>query len=295
MRPKKLIKPIYNFFFKKKKRKRRNAAVSTQKKATAHRETPQQESRTHKYDLRGLREQVSETEYIANLRIGRSWVLPQMVKMGFVKSGMEYHFDIQVFEKHINEKYGSLPNQRRNVWELMKRNYRDIANSNGKDIRSIWWTKDVLMDVLEWDFQCNGKKTKGLFREECEAVISKVPSLTTAEQLSAAIDWYDVNRMRHRYVSVKYHYSTNARRLTYKVPASFVEAYMADGAYSAMMTMVKFWGVRIKKGDTFLERDECICLINQKSKDLSCIELLQYCKETFFDTGIFDCAEYVRH
>ena len=53
-----------------------------------------------KSDIDTLCKTVASGEYIANLRIGRSWILPQMLEMGGVRRG-HLHFDIDKYEKAV--------------------------------------------------------------------------------------------------------------------------------------------------------------------------------------------------
>lgn len=75
----------------------------------------------------------------------------------------------------------------------------------------------------------------------------------------------------------------------------FINAYVGDGAYSSMMTMVKYLGLRYKDDSgNELDRDECIHGIVNKVFDLGFdgAELLLFCKEKFFDSGVFKYKEY---
>lgn len=75
----------------------------------------------------------------------------------------------------------------------------------------------------------------------------------------------------------------------------FINAYVGDGAYSSMMTMVKYLGLRYKDDSgNELDRDECIHGIVNKVFDsgFDGDELLLFCKEKFFDSGVFNYKEY---
>jgi hypothetical protein len=75
----------------------------------------------------------------------------------------------------------------------------------------------------------------------------------------------------------------------------FINAYVGDGAYSSMMTMVKYLGLRYKDDSgNELDRDECIHGIVNKVFDsgFDGAELLDFCKEKFFDSGVFNYKEY---
>ncbi|MDE5876118.1 MAG: hypothetical protein K2H47_01210 [Muribaculaceae bacterium] len=163
----------------------------------------------------------------------------------------------------------------------MKRNYAAIAKSKETDIRAKWWTKELFLDILNWDRSITGRRTVGLNVEECGKIINTAEDLCGFDQLSAAIDWYDVNRMRCR--------EGNRTNL----PDSFVNAYLADGAYHSMMTMVKVYNLRLKNdaGES-LSRDESIAEIEKQGETLTGKDLLVYCKEKFFDSGIFEYDRY---
>ena len=310
----KLSKFIYNQFFRKKKSSgesgylepgstlegsgnKQNVAQTTSPRTAAGTKRSSAAPRrkaapapVKKYDLSHLREQVTETEYIANLRLGRRWIFPQLVRMGFVKNPSgDRVFDIDIFMKNFRSLYrsgsGFSPvmgvEQRRKVWNLMKRNYAAIARSNGSDVRARWWTKELFIDMLEWDEHITGKRTRGLNVEECSKVRALAPNLENYEQISAAIDWYDINRMRRRDGGSA-------------LPDSFVDAYLADGAYHSMMTMVKVYDLRLKNDSgEDLSRDESVAEIERQAASCSGKELLKYCKEKFFDSGIFQIERYL--
>lgn len=263
----KISKAIYSLFFGKNK-----TSASRQRNTS---------SKT-KYNLSHLHEQVSETEYIANLRLGRSWIFPKMVKMGFVKKrDKSYVFDITKFMNSFHKQYGSSVQGRRQVWNLMKRNYAAIAKSDETDVRAKWWTKELFLEILKWDRSITGCRTAGFNVDECRKIINTANDLCGFDQLSAAIDWYDVNRMRCR------------KGNNTDLPDTFVDAYMADGAYHSMMTMVKVYNLRLKNdaGES-LSRDESIAEIKKQGDRLTGKELMAYCKEKFFDSGIFEYDRY---
>lgn len=287
----KLSKAIYGVFFGKKKsssrrktRPKSSANITPRESEDHETSTPsvQENSRKKKYDLSHLHEQVSETEYITNLRLGRSWIFPQMVTMGFVKKRHGgYEFDTSKFTSSFHKRYGHSVQGRRQVWKLMKRNYAAIAQSNGNDIRAKWWTKELYLEILKWDAAITGKRTRGLNAEECSKIIRDAEKLDDYNQISTSIDWYDVNRMRTR--------EGNSARL----PNCFINAYLVDGTYHAMMTMIKVYNLRLKNdAGEDLSRDECITEVEKKTNILSSRELLAYCKEQFFDSEIFEYKKY---
>ena len=80
-----------------------------------------------------------------------------------------------------------------------------------------------------------------------------------------------------------------------KLADEFINAYVGDGAYSSMMTMVKYLGLRYKDDSgNELDRDECIHGIVNKVFDsgFDGAELMLFCKEKFFDSGVFKYKEY---
>lgn len=278
----KLKKLIYNLFFKKKKRKYTGKSKSRSNSSTT-KPKRSEVGNSKKYDLSSLKQQVSETEYISNLRLGRSWILPQMVKMGFKENrNGKKEFDLKYYRDNLLAKYNDSPKGRREIWQLLKRNYIVIETSKGRSSRSRWWTKDLLKKMVEWDFNLSGKARKGLKRKEC---IDLIENLRINDVLSPSyiINKYDKCRMRKR----------KALRSN-TLPDFFIDAFEGDGAYNAMITMVKLMDIRIKgKNDCLLRRDRCIKEIEKKSKQLNGHELLKYCKKTFFDSGAFDSILYL--
>lgn len=283
-----LRKIIYDLFFKKKTRKssRSSAARKRRNNTTkaVKQELPEVVLKNGKYDTTFLRQQVSETEYISNLRVGRSWILPQMVKMGFKQDGLSYKFDIEFFESNIRKKFDLSQSGRNHIWDLLKRNYKVIAASNGTSKRAKWWTKDLLIEMLKWDFGMTGRRWCGLDRQECNEILNTVWRITDYQQMYDLVVRYDKSRMRKREVAT--HLS---------LPDCFIEAYMGDGAYNAMMTMVKILGIKIQndRGRT-MSRDNCITEINKRTSIVNGRELLEYCKEKFFDSGAFECEKYMK-
>lgn len=283
---------IYNLFFKEERKS--GSGKTAQPKSSEGKSSSSSSKRTAKrqkdgYDTSLLRQQVSETEYISNLRIGRSWILPQMVQMGFKKRTLSSNFDINLFETAIKKEYDASRTGRRKIWTLLKRNYKVIANSNGTSKRNRWWTKQVLQDMLEWDFGMVGKRNKGLNRSECIRILKSIEDMSDPVEIYKAVEEYDAYRMRARKVDANRGYCAKL-----PLPQSFINAYMGDGAYNAMMTMVKVLNIRISKGNRgSLSRDESIREIEQRSAVLSGRELLEYCKVTFFDSGVFDYKKYV--
>lgn len=283
---------IYNLFFKKKKNSRKKSSQwngGEVKPSTSERTRKKAEGKG-KYDTSLLRQQVSETEYISNLRIGRSWILPQLIQMGFKKKGMSMKFDMDYFESAICRNYDISQAGRCEIWTLLKRNYKVIADSNGTSKRARWWTKDLFVEMMKWDFAMVGKRSAGLDRQECISILESVEGISDSQQIYDAIVRYDANRMRTRAID-SYRSPSHAIPL----PQDFIDAYMGDGAYNAMMTMVKVLDIRFDDGNgKLLTRDECINEIEEKADRSTGRELLEFCKETFLDSGTFEFKKYIK-
>jgi hypothetical protein len=281
-----LKKAIYNLFFKKKKKtaKKKNSTRNSSEGKTGTSKTIQPDIivKEGKYDTSFLRTQVAETEYISNLRVGRSWVLPQLVKMGFKGRGRSYKFDIEHFTDNLLMKYNASVAGRREVWNLLKRNYKAISSSNGTDKRSRWWTSELLKEMMEWDFGIVEKRSRGLNRRLCIEYIDKQKDIDNIQELGKIVKGYDLARMRRR-----------EELMVAPLPSCFIDAYMGDGAYNAMMTMVKVLGIRIAGvNGQLLSREECINEIEKQASTKTGRELLEYCKKVFFDSGAFDYKKY---
>lgn len=281
----KLRKLIYELFFKSSGKRTTKERGATKVSAAA-----KVALRNGKYDTTLLRQQISETEYISNLRIGRSWILPQLVEMGFKSNLLRKKFDVTHFEKMIRSKYDLSQGGRRRTWDLLVRNYKVIAESNGTSGRSRWWTKELAKEMMEWDYSMIGKRSRGLNREGCKEALTYIDDHSEPSQIYVAICKYDKCRMRTRQIET-YRINGYERPL----PDSFVDAFMGDGAYNAMMTMIKVLGIRLKDDEgNVLSRDECIAEIETQAVVLGGRGLMKYCKETFFDSGAFDYTMYVK-
>lgn len=280
----KLKKVFYNLFFKKKRKPTGQTRSSRSNKKAGGGEKDLSIPSEPIYDLSGLRQQVSQSEYITNLRIGRSWILPQLVKMGFRKTfDGKWEFSIAEYEKAMTEKYNQSVRGRRELWDLIKRNYKVIADSDGQSGRAKWWTPGVAYEIMKWDFSLAGKARRGLDRNECITILNTLMCLGDAKSVYSMILRYDKNRMRRR----------KPLRKKNQLPDSFIDAFEGDGAYNAMMTMVKLMGLRIKgKTGKFLSQNASIKEIEKQAKELSGRKLMEYCKQTFFDSEVFNCERY---
>lgn len=276
-------------------------------------------------DVAVLRRKIEyDGEYIGNLRLGRSWVLPQMVYMGFN--------DSNVFKKDSLYLAAVKKMAPQDVWRIMLRNYKVLAENPGAE-RSRWWTKAVAVRVAEADLaglrNVIGERIRHQARKNCyggpyieldrtgwsrskrlffinepnpasrwnnsnsmtvDMLISKLQGIVSRiENASAPAELYDAvaEYDRNRY---------DVRPEKYLIwPEEFVDAYAGDGAYCSMMTMVKYMGLCFKD-DTghILSRDECIAEIERKTMECTGLELLDFCDRKFFDraAGVFDCFKY---
>lgn len=288
-----LKKFIYNLFFKKKKKNSRSKSTKQSGSSVTKSKSVAQSDvvlKNGKYDTTILRQKVSETEYISNMRIGRSWILPQLVEMGFKKKGLSRKFDLDFYEKNILKTYNLSQSGRCKIWNLLKRNYKAIAVADNDTPRARWWSNALLVEMMEWDFDMVGKRSSGLDREGCKEILASIDAISNPNEIYDSVLRYDKCRMRTRQVE-SYRHKGHAL----PVPSCFVDAFMGDGAYNAMMTMVKILGVRIKGDDgNFLSRDECIAEIENQATILDGRELMKYCKDTFFDSGLFDYKKYMK-
>lgn len=287
-------KLIYNLFFKKTRKSSRSKSTQRKSGSTATKVKtkgqPEVVLKNGKYDTTLLRQQVSETEYISNLRIGRSWILPQLVEMGFKKKGLSRKFDMEFFERNIRSNYDISQSGRREIWNLLKRNYKAIALADGESPRTRWWTKELLMEMMTWDFAMVGKRSARLDRDRCKKILASIEEMTNPHHIYNAVVKYDESRMRTRSVE-----SNRFPGHTKPLPDIFIDAFIGDGAYNAMMTMVKILGIRIN-GDNgkLLSRDECIAEIENQAAVLDGRELMKFCNDTFFDSGLFEYKKYVK-
>lgn len=256
--------------------------------------------------------------YIQNLRLGRSWVLPQFVDKAFGSRG-EFRK-----EKYL-ESVKYLDSEK--VWRLLLRNYK-VLSSHPDAERSRWWTKKLAVKMVEYDYarlekliesaivypikNCSGgdyielhktglarrermffindpdpkskwnksnSVTVEMLKEGMRELIGRVRSASSAKELYDALLEYD----RSRFVC------------TVEWPEEFIDAYVGDGVYCSMMTMVKYLGLRFKNdAGIALTRDECIDAIRRKSDGCTGLELLDFCAEKFFacPDAVFNACKY---
>lgn len=280
-------------------------------------------------DVDSLCERVSESDYIASLRIGRSWILPQMVAMGFDDDGAA--FSKQRYLDCLKEF------STRKLWTILLRNLKamkEIAEKDPKGCaeRARWWTREVAVAMAKRDMERMKRYVNNLCEDPIEycsggdyvnvkGLPDGMPNLYFVNEPNES--WNDSNSMtvadlyRHYedkiqqiakasspaelYIAVKTYYYFN-RWFMYDdqlgIPAEYIKAYMGDGAYSSMITMVKFLDLRYHDDyGVVLTRDECIEGIEAKAAECAGDgeKLLDFCIEKFFDTnagGTFDLNAY---
>ena len=271
---------------------------------------------------------IVDTEYISNLRIGRSWVLPQMVDMCFKGNRFSKYKYMAAVETLDYDK----------GWKIMLRNYRVISMFQGKadEYRSFWWTKDVAVAMAKNDLKllkayipeasryalenCSGgpyirlglrgcrnkqeqmyftgavspsskwygrgKTVEDLYRK-FESYIQEIEHSQTAKQVYKALKYYDEHR---------YRFTGWSKAPT--LPEVFTNAFMGDGAFTSMMTLVKFLNLTYKdETGSLLTREQCIADIEGKAKDFgqNGEKMFAYLSEKYFDTnagGVFDINNY---
>lgn len=141
-----------------------------------------------------------------------------------------------------------------------------------------------------WDLLYNVEsRTLPNLYEEIETRINLIRKAKNDQELYEAVKQYN----DERYTS-DLHFRKNWNDKV-KWADEFINAYVGDGAYSSMMTMVKYLGLRYKDDSgNELDRNECIQGIVNKVLDsgFDGAELLDFCKEKFFDSGVFNYKEY---
>lgn len=279
--------------------------------------------------VKDVQKRIADTAYISNLRIGRSWVLPQMIEMCFKGDKFSKHKYLEAVETLDYEK----------GWRILLRNMRVISLYNDKadEYRSGWWTKEVVLAMAKNDLRllksyinelsisprenCSGgpyiriyslrscknkqdqmyfignvnpnskwygkgKEIANLYKV-FENRINEIEQSQTSKQLYNAIKDYD----NHRCVFAGW-------SKTPALPKEFENAFIGDGAFTSMMTLVKFLNLCYKdeNGD-MLTREQCIEEIENKA--LECAydgeQMFAYLAEKFFDVnagGVFEINAY---
>lgn len=284
-------------------------------------------------EIEDLLADVSETSYIQNLRIGRSWILPQMVEMAFNEKG---EFDEKKYFKEVQ----LLDYEK--CWTILLRNFHAISllykkNKNACQERLNWWNKPVAIAMAKYDLQlfkeylnrveirsdCFGgdyvylRKLKGrkdgwydqmFFTKppcedwthdaktttdliaEFETRIRRIEDAKSISDLCEAIQVYDNNRCIMSFDTKKV-----------SIPTQFINSYAGDGAYSAMMTMVKYLKLTYndKKGKK-MRWDECIDDITSKPEEFmfNGLSMFRYASTKLLDEkqgGAFCYKEYKKN
>ena len=265
-----------------------------------------------KSDIDTLCKTVASGEYIANLRIGRSWILPQMLEMGGVRRG-HLHFDIDKYEKAVR----SLSYTRQN--EILMRNLNVLSFLDDKDIegyeaRARWWTKNVVR-VMFTNFldackrkvlnqkaytNCTGgayvavKQWNAMYfvntpnpnskwnMENSDTIDSAFDKMyATLDELETAKTYWDIFNVVYP-LGKPVLFSHNGEY--YTTPVEFVSAFAGDGAYTAMRTLVKFWNLTYEDADgRMMSREECLADIEAKAEECKGdgMKLMRYCVDKF--------------
>lgn len=283
-----------------------------------------------KEDVRELVEKIQNSDYIGNLRVGRSWVLPQMVHMCFDEFG-------NFSEEKYYENIGNMSYEK--CWKFLTNTYKLLDYLNDIRVedyeeRSKWWTKEVAVAMAKNDLElllrriregryvrndCKGgpyvnlynlryaygkkeryyflqtppadyknrlKQTNDTVEDLANAFRQRIEEIEKAEDITQLCDALcDYNDRRNSFAS----------ETGKSLPEAFVNAYAGDGAYYAMMTMVKHLNIYIQ--DSWNTRDESLAAIRQKSAEvgLDGRALFHYCGEKFFNKntgGAFDYHKY---
>lgn len=285
-------------------------------------------------EVEDLCRKVCDSDYISNLRIGRSWILPQLVEMGFDANG---NFSKDSYIRAVKQMGFAY------MWKVMIRNVKALQklqtiDPEGYRKRARWWTKEVMLDVIRLDYSLVrsvplGKTYTNCFggpyvlvnsllngKGYCEKQYFFVNTPNPASRWNASNsktlrDLFDVFRQRVEavekaqdptslYAAVldyyNHRYLFRQDQLEYQTPDSFLRAFAGDGACSAMTTMVKHLGLT-HHGDSgmMLTRDASLADIEVKA-DLyreDGLKLLDYCSLKYFNRsqgGTFDYRQYVR-
>lgn len=298
----------------------------------AEKENRTRQNRTERRrEIDHLVKNVASGEYIRDLRIGRSWILPKMVGMSFNKRGK---FSESRYYENLQEMMSY-----EDGWSFLLHNYRVLSNIQQKDPkeyqkRARWWTKEVAVAMAKNDLlvlkayvdndeifdNCKGGPYVYLyglrkrvdrfdrmfflqtppadyvnkFRDKTETIydlysefeerIQAIESADSLEQMVVALNDFDKHRCHIYMASGKL------------LPDEFVSAYAGDGAYYAMMTMVKF--LHLNLPGALATRDDSIAQIERMAEQTAPNGklLFSYCGRMFFDKhsgGTFDYKAYM--
>ena len=270
-----------------------------------------------------LYSRVANTSYIDSLRVGRSWVLPQMIWTSFDRSGT--FSEAKYYQAVCSIEYNK-------GWKILMRNYKALSKMSVTDPvgyahRANWWSKEVALGMARYDLMifdqriaqmsmkpktnCLGGPYVRLFklrghtcrnnmfflntpnpmsrwnssnsRTIADLRLTFVQCINAIERASSPVELYQAlsDYNNHRWVYC-----------TAPLPEPFVNAYMGDGAYSAMMTMVKYLNLSYRA-----TRDECLADIEAKTAECGQDgrRLFRFCAMRFLDRnagGIFDYRAY---
>lgn len=266
---------------------------------------------TPKNDIDTLCNTVANGEYIANLRIGRSWILPQLLEMGGVRKG-HLCFDIDMYENAVR----NMPYSKQ--CDILMHNLEVLSSIEDKDpegyeARARWWTKDVVKALYSSFLNASKKKiqnqkvytncTGGDYvsvKKWGAMYFVKTPNPNSKwnaensdtidscfERMNAALDelaktdsYWDINNVvLPLKLPVIFSYGNY-----YTTPDQFVSAFAGDGAYSAMRTLVKFWNLTYEDAyGRMMSREECLADIEAKAEQFKDdgMKLMRYCVEKF--------------
>lgn len=250
-------------------------------------------------EILNLTDEIEHDDYIANLRVGRSWVLPQLLSRAY-SNGHFYRATYLAYAKNI-----AVDKQ----WEILMRNVKAMAkiidkDSAGYKARARWWTRDVILQMIKVDFKrkkadimnlcqnksqsyCEGGDFIRITKWDCHygnlffinpplpGTKWKEDNSTTVHELLGYMKG-DIEKMsmmkddRDFLKAVIAYYNHGIYRVKNEkhVDDSFANAFAGDGAYTAMMTLVKYHKLCYEDSEgRMMSRDECIVDIEQKAEE----------------------------
>ena len=287
--------------------------------------TPSKMEHAPKPEPRRISKRVVNTEYINNLRVGRSWVLPQMVDMCFNGTRFSKYKYMEAVETLDYNK----------AWTIALRNFRVISMCQNRDdeYRSGWWTKEVAVAMAKNDLQllkahiaavsrnplenCSGGP---YIRLELRGCKNKQEQMYFTGSVAPSSKWYNKGKTMDdlyrafvarigeieqaqtpkQVYNALMDYDNHRCLLKQNATLSkeFRNAFMGDGAYTSMMTLVKFLNLRYKdESGNMLTREQCIEDIENKAQELAYDgeQMFAYLTAKFFDAnaeGGFDITKY---
>lgn len=286
-------------------------------------------------ELADLCREIKGQTYIETLNLNRSWILPQFVEMGFGseksfdsnryinainslsydrlwiillrncralnrmqdKESTSYkirkgwwskdvavalaEFDLKRTRKYISalNVYSNFADGRYIVIPVMRGcNYENQDN---------YIFTEMPRNAEKWAY----KKHRSLneLYIKLERDIEQIRRASGDSEICLAVERYNNNRILYDYQI------TNSERITNILPSEYLNAYIGDGAFSSMMTMIKYLGLRcLDYCEEEMSRDECITEIAEMIFDnnFNGKMLLSYCVNKYFDSGVFDYNDY---